>query len=181
MGSLDLLIRLLYAMNFMDKELAQAFIDHMNAEFESYYLYLSMRGYMENESWEGFSHWLNLQAEEEREHAMKFYDHLLQRGEFPKLLAISQPEDTWESPLAIFEASLGHEKKITSLIHELMDKAIDKRDHAAQSFLKWFVDEQLEEEDTVGTIVDRVRRVQGDPKGLMLMDAELASRNETGL
>ncbi len=162
-------------------KLKEAFITHMNAEFESYYLYLSMAAYLDDQSWTGMTTWMSAQAEEEREHAMKFYEHLAHRGVRPKLLAISEPKHEWDSVLEVFEDSLAHEKEVTSLIHNLMDIAVEERDHIAQSFLKWFIDEQVEEEDTVGTIVDQIKRVADDPRGLMLIDAELGKRQETAI
>jgi len=163
----------------MNEELLDALVEHMNAEFESYYIYLSMCGYFEKESWDGYAHWMDLQAEEEREHAMKFWDHLIQRGVNPQLLDISAPKNAWESPLDVFQDALAHEKMITEKIEKLMDEAIKANDHGAQNLLRWFVDEQLEEEATVGAIVDRLKRVDNDAKGLMLIDSELAKRSDT--
>ncbi|MHA2502454.1 MAG: ferritin [Candidatus Kariarchaeaceae archaeon] len=165
----------------MKQSLVDALVEHLNAEFESYYIYLSMSGYFDSESWDGFASWMALQAEEEREHAMKFYQHLLQRGVNPKLLSIAEPKNGWESPVKAFEDALEHEKLITSKIEKLMDLAIEERDHGLQNLLRWFIDEQIEEESTVGNIVDRIQRVAGDAKGLMLLDTELGARKATGL
>ena len=159
--------------------LKDAFITHMNAEFQSYYLYLSMSAYLDENSWTGMTNWMAAQAEEEREHAMKFYEHLAHRGVRPILKTIAEPKHEWNSVLEIFEDSLEHEKQISSLIHNLMDIAVEERDHIAQSFLQWFIDEQVEEEDTVGTIVDQIKRVADDPRGLMLIDAELGKRQQS--
>lgn len=160
----------------MDEKLLNAMIEHMNAEFESYYLYLSMAGYFEDQSWPGFAQWMHLQAEEERMHAMKFYNHILENGHFPKLLAIIEPKSDWGAPLEVFQASLDHEKLITSKIHALYDKAVEVNHRTSYPFLDWFISEQLEEEDTVGAIVDRMARVADSPQGLMMLDSELGAR-----
>ena len=167
--------------SLMKQELVDEMVQQLNAEFESYYIYLSMTGYFESHSWDGLATWMHLQSEEEREHAMKFYNHLIQRGINPELLAINAPQNNWESPLAVFEEAFKHEQKISEKIHHLMDKAIELKDHGAQNLLSWFVDEQLEEEATVGAIVERLRRVASDPNGMMLMDAELGKREEKTL
>lgn len=160
----------------MKDELRDAFIEHMNAEFESYYLYLSMAGWFEDKSWPGFANWMEMQAEEERAHAMKFYEFLLDLGHLPKLLAISEPKSDWNNPLEIYEAALEHEKLITSKIHKLYDKAVEANERPAMPFLNFFLEEQVEEENTVGEIVDRMKRVADSPQGLMMMDNELGSR-----
>lgn len=156
--------------------LRDAMINHLNAELESWYIYLSMAGHFDNESWPGFASWMHTQAEEERIHAMKFYNFLLQTGNMPKLLAIPEPKANWSSPLEIFEEALAHEKKISSLIHKLMDMALEHKDRGTQIFLNWFVEEQLEEEDSVGAIVDRMSRIADSPHGLMMLDSELGKR-----
>lgn len=160
-------------------ELKDALVKHMNAEFESYYTYLSMSGYFEAESWDGFAHWMSLQAEEEREHAMRFWNHLIQRGINPQLLQIQGPRNDWENPLDAFEDALKQEKSITKKIDNLMNLAVEASDHGIQNLLRWFIDEQIEEEATVGAIVDRLRRVENDPKGLMLIDTDLKRRSHT--
>jgi ferritin len=160
----------------MKDELRDAFVEHMNAEFESYYLYLSMAGWFEEKSWPGFANWMRMQAEEERAHAMKFYEFLLDLGHLPKLLAIAEPKSDWNNPLEIYKAALEHEKLITSKIHQLYDKAVEEGHRASYPFLDWFVTEQTEEEATVGEIVDRMSRVAESPQGLMMMDAELGQR-----
>jgi ferritin len=160
----------------MDEDFLNLFISHMNAEFESYYLYLSMAGYFEQNSWTGFAKWMHLQAEEERMHAMKFYQYLLDRGYYPKLLAIKQPKAQWNSILEVFEESLKHEQLISKKINELMAMADNQKDYGSRIFLNWFIEEQIEEEASVGEIVDKIARVKDDTKGLMFLDNELGQR-----
>src|SRR5918997_5797836 len=120
--------------------------EQIKHEFYSAYLYLSMAGSFEAASLPGFAHWMRKQSEEEREHAMKFFDFLLDRGERVQLRAIDQPPYSFRSPLDTFEQALEHEKEITSRIHALYDLAVQENDYPAQDLLNWFDEEQVEEE-----------------------------------
>lgn len=160
----------------MDVKLETALNNQIQAEFDSSYLYLSMAGYLESENWPGMAKWMYLQAEEEREHGMKIFQFLLDRGSSLKLLALSEPQASWGGPLDVFKGALAHEEKITELINDCMDIAMDARDHAARGMLDWFVKEQIEEEAVAGDIVGRMERVASDAKGLLMMDAELGQR-----
>ena len=160
----------------MDKRLEQALIEQMNKEFESSYLYLSMGGFLDEQNWPGMAQWMYIQAEEERTHAMKIFKFLVDRGSFPKLLAIPEPEDKWDGPLDIFKAALAHEEMITASINQVMDVAMEVKDYAARGMLDWFVAEQIEEEAVAGDIVARMSRIADDPKGLLMLDNELGQR-----
>ncbi len=109
-------------------------------------------------------------------HGMKFYDFVGERGGKVTLEAITKPESTWASPLAAFEAIQKHEEHVTSLINDLVDLAISEKDHATNNFLQWFVSEQVEEEASVGEIVEKLKLIKDNPSGLFMMDAELGKR-----
>lgn len=160
----------------ISSSMEKALNGQINAEFFSSYLYLSMEAYFKSVGLAGFATWMRVQVQEELFHAMKFYGYLGERGGRVALAAIAQPEPSWDSPLKAFEHIQAHEKKVTLLIEELLELAIKKKDHATQIFLQWFVSEQVEEEASVGAIVDRLRLVGKDTSGLFFLDAELAKR-----
>jgi ferritin len=150
--------------------------EQIKHEFYSAYLYLSMAGSFEAASLPGFAHWMREQSEEEREHAMKFFDFLLDRGERVQLHAIDQPPYSFRSPLDTFEQALEHEKEITTRIHELYDLSVQEKDYSAQVLLNWFVAEQVEEEKSAAGIVERLRMAGEDSTALLLLDKEMGER-----
>lgn len=152
----------------MEKEMVDELNGQINAELFSEYIYLAMAAYLENENLPGFAHWMKKQAEEEREHAMKFFDYVVERGERVELKAINEPPKEWSGALDVFEKAFAHEKMITSRINKLMDIAKEKKDHATESMLKWFVDEQVEEEASASEVVEKLKMI-GDSKGSLLM------------
>lgn len=160
----------------ISKKMLDALNEHMNAEFFSAYLYLSMAAYFEDANLPGFSNWMKIQAGEELAHATKFYDFLINREARVTLKAIGAPTKDWKSPLAAFEAAYDHEKHITQLINDLTNLSIKESDHASQIFLQWFVTEQVEELATTNAVIQKLRMVQNSPDGLFLVDRELASR-----
>ncbi len=149
----------------------------LNEELFSSYLYLSMCAYFEDKNLPGMAQWMRAQAEEENLHAMKFFDYITRVGGRVKLEAIKKPKFTWKSPKNAFEDALEHEKHITGRINFLVDLAYNEKDHATATFLNWFVDEQVEEEDTVTKIVESFKLIGNDPSGLFLLDRELSQRN----
>jgi ferritin len=153
----------------------------LNAEIYSSYLYLSMNAYFKSANLDGFANWMNAQAQEEMMHAMKFYDFIHQRGGRVLLAAIDTPPTDWDSPLSVFEDTLQHEQKVTGFINELVEIAMEERDHATQIFLQWFVTEQVEEEESVGNVLEQLKLLGDAQQGLFLMDRELASRQAPGV
>ena len=147
-----------------------------NEEFFASYLYLAMVAYFEALNLEGFAHWMRMQAQEELGHAMKFFDYVNERNGRPVLYAIKEPPVEWDSPLAAFEAALGHEQRVTGLINELVDIANAESDHAAKVFLNWFLEEQVEEEASADAIVQKLRLVGDSGAGLFMLDREMAQR-----
>jgi ferritin len=120
------------------------------------------------------------QAQEELEHAMKFYDFICQRGGRVQLAQIEAPPSEWNSPLTVFEDTLAHEQKVTGLINDLVEIANAERDHASQIFLQWFVSEQVEEEDSVGGVLEQLKLMGEAKGGLFMMDREMAKRRPSG-
>lgn len=160
----------------MKSEVRDAISEQIKHEFYSSYLYLSMAGSFEVANLPGFAHWMRKQSEEEREHAMKFFDFLLDRGEQVQLRGIDQPPYAFRSPLDAFEQALEHEKEITSRIHGLYDLSVQENDYPAQVFLNWFVTEQVEEEKAATEIVERLRMAGEDNAAILLLDKETGER-----
>jgi ferritin len=160
----------------LSDRMEKALNGQVNAELYSSYLYLSMNAYFKSVNLDGFANWMYAQAQEELMHAMKLYDYINQRGGRTLLAAIEAPPDQWESPLSVFEDTLKHEKKVTGLINGLVDIAMEERDHATQIFLQWFVTEQIEEEESVGNVLEQLKLLGDAKQGLFMMDRELATR-----
>ena len=163
----------------LSKKMEKAINQQINAEMFSSYLYLSMATYFESISLGGFSNWMRQQAQEELFHGMKMFDYVCERGGRVTLKAIDQPPSIWTSPLGAMKNVLEHEQKVTGLINDLVNLALDERDHATNIFLQWFVSEQVEEEDTAGGLVDKLKLIGKDANGLFMLDTELASRTFT--
>lgn len=159
-------------------KIQKALNEQINKELYSAYLYLSMAAYFQNTGLEGFSRWMRLQAEEEREHALKIFDYVFDRGGTVKLAAIEAPPARWASPLAVFKEVFKHETFVTKSINTLVDLAAGERDHATSSFLKWFVDEQVEEEAGAGTIVNRLEMAEKAPGAMLMLDRALGARGD---
>lgn len=145
-------------------------------EMYSANLYFSMSAYYNSINLNGFANWMHIQAEEEMTHAIKFFDYLLDRGGEVKMEMIPAPTLKWDSALAAFENAYEHEQQVTAWIYELADLAIAERDHATNSLLQWFIDEQVEEEATASEIVDRLKLVGNERTGLFILDNELKAR-----
>jgi len=160
----------------LKKKMLKGLNAQINAEMYSAYLYLSMESYFQSVSLSGFASWMRGQVQEELFHGMKFYDYVNERGAKVILDTIDKPDSNWKTPLAAFEHILKHEQMVTSLINELMDLAIAEQDHATRIFLQWFVSEQVEEEASVGEVVDKLRLIKEDSSGLFLLDAEMNKR-----
>ena len=160
----------------LSDKMEAAINQQINAEMYSSYLYLSMATYFESISLGGLSNWMRQQAQEEMFHGMKMFDFVCERGGRVTLKAIDEPPSEWSSVLDVFENVLAHEQKVTGLINDLVNLALDERDHATNIFLQWFVSEQVEEEDSAGGLVDKLKLIGNDANGLFMLDTELASR-----
>lgn len=163
----------------ISKKLENAINYQINRELFSEYYYLSMASYFNSIGLSGFENFFLIQVEEERFHAMKMYKFLNEKGGKVKLKAIEAPKTKFKSPLEVFELAYKHEKLVSKMINDLMDLAIQENDHAARNHLNWFVEEQVEEEDSMETIVNKLKLIEGEGYGLLMLDSELAQRSFT--
>ena len=160
----------------MNEKIRNALNGQINAELYSSYLYLSMASYLKRLTLDGFANWMEIQALEEMTHAMKFFNFVNERGGKVDLMTIQGPPTSWDSPLSVFEAVYEHEVKVTGLIYDLVNIATEEKDHATSNFLQWFITEQVEEETTADSIVQKLKLIGGEGGGLYLLDQELAQR-----
>ena len=160
----------------IDERVEDALNDQINAEFYSAYLYLSMAADFADQNLDGFSHWMRLQAQEEVEHAMRIFDFVLERGGTVELGELEKPKTEWESPKEAFKDALEHEEYITGRINDLVDLAKEKNDRATENMLQWFVDEQVEEEDSVDEILQKLKMAGDSSSSLLMLDSNLGQR-----
>jgi ferritin len=157
-----------------------AFNEQMKHEFYSSYLYLSMSAYCESANLPGLAHWMRGQAREEVIHAMKIFDHLIDRGGRVLLQPIGQPPADFKTPREVFEQAHKHEQEVTASINRMYGLAVDEKDFASRVFLDWFVQEQVEEEKTSDLLAEQLRMVGDDRPGLLMLDRELGQRRRSG-
>ncbi len=150
--------------------------DQIKAEFDSAYIYLAMSAYFEDCGLSGMAHWMKKQYKEEVEHAEKFIDYLYERGARVIIPDIAKPKENYSDALDVFKTAYAHEQYVTSRIYKLVDMAVEEKDYATQSMLKWYVDEQLEEEDNTGSIVSKLEFLGKDNHSLYIIDRELSAR-----
>ena len=160
----------------MSDRLRDAFNGQIALEFSAAYTYLGMAAYFDEQNLTGFSHWMTMQHEEELVHARKFFQFMLDRDAGVHLASIPEPHQGYASAVEAFEAALAHEQKVTAAIHALYALATEEGDYASMPLLSWFIDEQLEEEASVGRILDRVRLAADNPAALLMLDRELEGR-----
>jgi ferritin len=163
----------------MNQKMQDAFNGQVNAELYSSYLYLSMAAYFESVNLKGMAHWMRIQGQEELQHALKFFDFINERGGRVLLASVEGPKTEWGSPLDVFEETCRHESHVTGLINNLVDMSLNEKDHAANTFLQWFVTEQVEEEATAQEIRDKLKLVRDNPVALYMIDQELSKRTLT--
>ncbi len=163
----------------LSQKLQDALNEQINREFFSEYLYLAMSAYFESIELEGFANYFNVQAQEEHFHAMKMFNFVHDKGGRVFLNALPQPKNEYGTAISVIEEALEHERYITDSINKLMDVAIKENDHAVTSFLKWYVDEQVEEEATITRLVAKLRMINGEGLGLLTIDTELLARKFT--
>ncbi|QTA38077.1 ferritin [Thermosipho ferrireducens] len=160
----------------LNERIEKALNEQIKKELASSYLYLSMAAYFDSENLSGFAHWMKLQAKEELNHAMKLYNYVYERGGKVELPALEKPKSEWASPLAAFEDAYKHERFITDSINKLYELSLEEKDYATASMLKWFIDEQVEEEANAENIVIKLKKLSGIPHGLYMLDKELGMR-----
>lgn len=160
----------------LSKTIQNAINEQIKNELYSAHQYLSMSAYCESVNLPGFAHWMLAQAQEEREHAMKFYNFLLTRKGRVILQAIEQPVVEFGSPLEVFEQALEQEQQVTAQINELYGLTTSEKDYATQAFLQWFLTEQVEEEKNVGDVLETLNMIGDEGEALFLFDRELGKR-----
>lgn len=160
----------------INKIMQDAINDQINKELFSSYLYLSMAAYFEDRNLPGFAHWMRVQEAEEREHAMKLYDYILERGGRVTLKAIDAPKTEWKSALEVAEEVAAHEAKVTASIYALYETALKEKDYPAQVMLQWFISEQVEEEKNAGEIVANLKLIEAHGTAVLMLDHRLGKR-----
>lgn len=163
----------------LSKKIEEALNAQINAEMWSAYLYLSMSAWCAATGKPGMANWYEVQFREEQDHARILFNYVLQRGGRVELKPIDAVPVEWDSEMKAFEYTLEHEQKVTALINNLFALSTAENDYATQSMLKWFVDEQVEEEDNVRNILDSLKMLNGNGYGLYVLDKELAARTYT--
>ena len=160
----------------LSKKMQNAINEQIREELASAYIYLSMAAYCESINLQGFAHWMQAQSNEEMEHAMKFYGYVHERGGRVVLEALEQPPTEFEGPVDVFEKTLAHEQYITDRIHKLYALAVEENDYASLGILQWFVDEQVEEENSATEILDILKMIGDKGQALFMLDRQLGSR-----
>ena len=160
----------------LSAKLQDAINKHINAEFYSAYLYLSMAAYFEATNLRGFAHWMRVQHDEEVAHALKLFDFVNDRNGRVALQSISQPPIDFTSALEVMQHTLKHERQVTSMIDQLYNLAHSEKDNATHVLLEWFFEEQVEEEKAVSDLIEQLKLVGDDGTGMLMLDARLGER-----
>ena len=163
----------------LPERINNTFNDQIREELFSSYLYLSMHNYCESIGLKGFANWMKVQAQEELFHAIKLQDYINERGGRVTLLAIEQPKTEWNSIEEVMEETYKHEQHITSCFNRIMDLAIEEKDYASHSIIRWYIDEQVEEESSVEDILNRMKLMENSKHGLFMLDRDLGQRTFT--
>ncbi len=163
----------------LSKKIEEALNAQINAEFWSAYLYLSMSANFASAGYTGFANWFEVQFKEEQDHAMIFIKYVQSRGGKVTLSPITEVKNAWDTPLHAFSDTLEHEKKVTAMINNLYALATEEKDYATQSMLKWFIDEQVEEEENAQEIIDNLNMIKDNGFGLYTLNKELGVRTYT--
>ena len=160
----------------LSQKMIQQINDQIKNELYSGHLYLSMAAYCSSKDLDGFANFFIVQEQEERFHAMKFYHYVVEQGGDVKIHGLDQPKQDFKSLEEVFELAWKHEQLVTQLINKLMDLAIEEKDYATQSLLKWYIDEQVEEEASMLGILKKIQLVGEQGHGMLMLDSELAKR-----
>ena len=160
----------------MDKKVHELLNQQINKEFYSAYLYLDFSNYFKARGLDGFANWYKIQDEEERDHAMLFYQYLQNEDQAVTLEAIAKPDKVFEKHIDVLKAGLEHEKYVTSLINDIYAAAYEVKDFRAMQFLDWFVKEQGEEETNANDLITKMELFGEDPRSLYLLNQELSQR-----
>jgi ferritin len=162
------------------KTVEAAINDQIAKEFFASHLYLSMAAWFEEQNLTGFANWMRMQTEEERGHAMRLFNYLIEAGGRVRLKAIEAPAVDFTSPVQVMKESLKHEQKVTASIRKLYELADKEKDYGTQLQLQWFITEQQEEEKNVSDVIARLEMAGDNKVALMFIDRELGSRQPEG-
>lgn len=160
----------------VSKRMTDRINEQINREMYSGYLYLAMAARMQEAGFKGVGTWLTIQYHEEMFHAMRMYAYLQDQGAAVELKAIAKPEFKGATVKEIFQHALEHERGVTKSIHEIMAQAVEEKDYPTQSFITWYVDEQVEEEKNATEILQAVDLVGNSAQGVYLLNVELGKR-----
>ncbi len=160
----------------LNKKIEDALNAQINAEMWSAYLYLSMSAYCHHIGQPGMASWYDVQFQEEQDHAKILFNYVNSRDGRVELKPIDAVPTEWNSIIDVFESTLKHEQKVTSMINDLYALTHECNDFATQSMLKWFIDEQVEEEESAKTIIDNIRMIKDNGYGIYMLDKELGAR-----
>lgn len=160
----------------MNEKVEEALNEQINREMYSSYLYLAMSAYSSSLGLPGFAHWFRVQVEEENIHAMKLFDYINNQDGRVRLKEIKEPPMEFGTPMKMFQQTLKHEQFITRSIHELVGLTLVEKDEKTASFLQWYVEEQVEEEENDNEIIAKLKRFEENKNTLTEIDAELAKR-----
>ena len=163
----------------MNEKVRDLLNQQINKELYSAYLYLDFSNYYEQRGLSGFANWYKIQAMEERDHAMLFYQYLQNENQKVTLEAIAKPDKAFSCHMDVLKAGLEHEQYVTSLIHDIYAAAYDVKDFRTMQFLDWFVKEQGEEETNANDMITKMELFGSDPKGLYMLNQELLARAYT--
>lgn len=160
----------------ISEKLVQGMNDQINKEFASEFVYVAMEAYFKDRNLDGFANFFHIQAVEERDHAFLFFNYLYRVGASVKLSDIKMEAKEYKTDIEVFEQFLEHEQMVTASIMKLMDIARENKDYKAETLLKWFIDEQIEEEENATDLLEKMKLINGHPNGLFMLDKELAGR-----
>lgn len=159
-----------------NEKMIQAVNDQVNKELFSAYFYLAMQAYFSSLNLDGFANYFRVQVQEERDHALGFFNYLNKIGGKITFAEIQKPQSEFSSPQEVFELALNHEQFVTQSIYSLMNIAREIQDHTTEIFLQWYITEQAEEEENMGRVLNKLKLIKGDGAGLFMIDSELAQR-----
>jgi len=152
--------------------------EQINKEFYSSYLYLSMAAYFENKNLPGFAKWMHVQAGEEQEHGMKFFEYLVDRGAKVQLTSIASPTTDWKTNLEVIKQVQEHEAVVTASINTLYEQSLQEKDYPTQVLLQWFITEQVEEEKNAADIVQQLELIDAKGTAVLMLDHQLGKRGK---
>jgi len=163
----------------MTKKIKDILDKQIQEEFYSSYLYLALAARLESLNFKGMANWMQIQAKEENDHALGLFRFLIDRDEEPRLMVIAEAKVVTKTPQQVFAAGLAHEKHITACISKIYELAKKEKDYALESFIKWYIDEQVEEEANASEIVAKLKLIGNNGSALYALDRELAARTYT--